>query len=114
MPRPEAAHSTSPPRPGRSPAPRIGEFDPAATEEEAVEYGHRTLADYAAFTPLLNITGHPAASVPLHHGVISGLPVGVQIVTRHGDEATLLRLASQWETAMPWRNRRPPCAIFNP
>src|SRR3546814_219505 len=58
---------------GVSPAPRIGEFDPAATDEEAVDYGNRTLADYAAFTPLLNITGHPAASVPLHHGVVSGL-----------------------------------------
>src|SRR3546814_11155985 len=30
---------------GVSPAPRIGEFDPAATDEEAVEYGHPTLAD---------------------------------------------------------------------
>lgn len=98
---------------GVSPAPRIGAFDPAATDEAAIEYADRTLTDYAAFTPLLNITGHPAASVPLHHGASSGLPAGVQIVTRHGDEATLLRLASQWETAMPWRNRHPPHAIFN-
>lgn len=97
---------------GVSPAPRIGAFDPAASDEGLVEYAHRTLADYGAFTPLLNITGYPAASVPLHHGAMSGLPVGVQIVTRFGDEATLLRLASQWETAMPWRNRYPPHSIF--
>lgn len=97
---------------GVSPAPRIGEFDPAASNEEFIEYGNRTLADYAAFTPLLNITGHPAASVPLHHGATSNLPVGVQIVTRHGDEATLLRLASQWEAAMPWQMRRPSHSIF--
>lgn len=92
---------------GVTPAPRIGAFDPAACHESAQAYAHRTLAHYAAFTPLLNVTGHPAASVPLHHGEISGLPVGVQIVTRHGDEATLLRLASQWEAAMPWSGRRP-------
>lgn len=98
---------------GVSPAPRIGEFDPAASNESFIEYGDRTLADYAAFTPLLNITGHPAASVPLHHGTTSGLPVGVQIVTRYGDEATLLRLASQWESAMPWSGRHPSHSIFD-
>lgn len=92
---------------GVSPAPRIGEFDPAVSEEGVIDYARRTFADYAAFTPLLNVTGHPAASVPLYHGAVSDLPVGVQIVTRLGDEATLLRLASQWEAAMPWCNRRP-------
>jgi len=97
---------------GVTPAPRIGEFDPATSDETVLEYAYRTMADYAAFTPLLNVTGHPAASVPLHHGAMSGLPVGVQIVTRLGDEATLLRLAAQWETAMPWSGRHPPHALF--
>jgi Asp-tRNA(Asn)/Glu-tRNA(Gln) amidotransferase A subunit family amidase len=36
----------------------------------------------------------------------------VQIVTRNADEATLLRLASQWEAAMPWCNRHPAHSIF--
>ena len=97
---------------GVSPAPRIGEFDPATSQEGVIEYARRTFADYAVFTPLLNVTGHPAASVPLHQGAVSNLPVGVQIVTRLGDEATLLRLASQWEAAMPWCNRRPPHSVF--
>lgn len=97
---------------GVSPAPRIGAFDPAASDEDVVEYARRTFTDYAAFSPLLNVTGHPAASVPLHHGALGDLPVGVQIVTRLGDEATLLRLASQWEAARPWRNRHPPHSVF--
>ena len=97
---------------GVSPAPRIGVFDPAATGESALDFGRRMLADYAAFTPLLNVTGHPAASVPLHHGAVSGLPAGVQLVTRMGDEATLLRLSSQWEAAMPWAHRHPPLFLF--
>ncbi|MGB0219084.1 MAG: amidase [Sinimarinibacterium flocculans] len=95
---------------GVTPAPRIGQFDPRRTDETMESFGRRSLDEYSAFTPLLNITGHPAASVPLHHGP-DGLPVGVQIITRMGDEATLLRLAAQWEQARPWAARRPPvCA----
>ena len=95
---------------GVSPAPRIGQFDPSRSDEDVPAYLRRALADYAYFTPLLNVTGHPAASVPLHQGK-SGLPAGVQLVTAMGDEATLLRLASQWEAARPWRERRPAVAL---
>jgi len=38
----------------------------------------------------------------------SGLPIGVQVVGRFGDEATLFRLAGQLEQAAPWSHRRPP------
>ena len=56
---------------------------------------------FSAFTGVFNTTGHPAMSVP--GGVDgNGLPIGVQFVARLSDEATLLRLASALETAMPW------------
>ncbi|HEY0975792.1 MAG TPA: amidase [Solimonas sp.] len=93
-----------------APAPRIGQFDPSRTDEDVPSYLRRALAEFSYFTPLLNVTGHPAASVPLHHGK-SGLPAGVQIVTAMGDEATLLRLASQWEAAKPWAGRRPAVSL---
>ena len=47
-----------------------------------------------------------AASLPLHW-TPEGLPVGVQLVARYGDEATLLRVSAQIEEAKPWFDRRP-------
>jgi amidase len=63
-----------------------------------------------AFTPntaLFNATGQPACSVPLHW-TADGLPVGVQLVGRFAEDATLFRVASQLERARPWKDRRPP------
>lgn len=55
--------------------------------------------DALAATPntmLFNLTGHPAISLPLATST-SGLPIGMQLVGRFGDEATLFRLAAQLE-----------------
>ena len=63
--------------------------------------------DFIPFTPLFNITGQPAMSLPLHWSP-TNLPIGVQLVGRFAAEATLLRVAAQLERARPWADRIPP------
>lgn len=58
------------------------------------------------YTGLFNVTGQPSVSLPLAQSV-SGLPIGIQIVGRFGDEATLVRVARDLEEARPWSDHRP-------
>lgn len=54
-----------------------------------------------------NAAGLPAISLPLaHHS--SGLPIGLQLGARHGEEHLLLAVSAQLEAALPWTDRRPP------
>jgi len=62
---------------------------------------------FTPFTPPVNLAGLPAASVPLSW-TDGGLPIGVHLIGRAGEEALLFRLAAQLEQARPWRERRPP------
>jgi aspartyl-tRNA(Asn)/glutamyl-tRNA(Gln) amidotransferase subunit A len=60
-----------------------------------------------------NMTGQPAASLPVGFAS-NGLPVGLQLVARRFDEATLFRLAAAYEQEFPWTNLRPPVASSQP
>ena len=62
--------------------------------------------EFIPWTPVFNVTGQPAMSVPLHWNA-EGLPIGMHFVGKWGDEATLFRLAGQLEKAKPWFDKAP-------
>ena len=84
------------------PAPLVGDI--VDREDPARDFENQKR--WAAYTAAFNMTGQPAVSVPLHW-TPEGLPVGVQLVGRMFEEATIIRLAAQLEQARPWRTRTP-------
>jgi amidase len=61
---------------------------------------------YVSFTPLQNVSGSPAVSLPLGR-TASGLPIGVQLAAPFGHERRLLELAFELEEAAPWPTLAP-------
>jgi Asp-tRNA(Asn)/Glu-tRNA(Gln) amidotransferase A subunit family amidase len=84
------------------PPPKLGYFDQNGDVQTFTE----RVTEYLSVTPLHNAAGTPAMSVPLHWSP-DGLPIGVHFAGRYGEEATLLALAAQLETAQPWFDRAP-------
>lgn len=66
-----------------------------------------TLTDYVGYTPLQNVAGAPAISLPLGWSS-GGLPIGVHFAAAKGQERRLLELAYELEQAQPWAARTPP------
>jgi len=77
--------------------PPIGYLDPTADYQQIID----RLQDWVAFTPLQNVTGEPAISLPLAVSA-NGLPVGMMFSAPIGQEARLLELAYELEDARPW------------
>jgi amidase len=58
---------------------------------------------YVSFTPLQNVSGSPAVSLPLGTSA-NGVPMGVQLAAPFGRERSLLELSFELEQAAPWRS----------
>jgi amidase len=65
-----------------------------------------TYVDWMEACWCITVTGCPAISVPAGF-TDEGLPVGVQIVGRRGDDLGVLRLAQEFERTTRWGERRP-------
>ncbi|HYA33969.1 MAG TPA: amidase [Candidatus Binataceae bacterium] len=61
---------------------------------------------WTAFCFPFNATGQPAISVPMGFSK-AGLPLGLQIVGRPADEFGIIAIATAFEEARPWRDKRP-------
>ncbi|MFM8530271.1 MAG: amidase, partial [Ilumatobacteraceae bacterium] len=79
------------------PAPPIGYLGPDVPVRDQLI----RLLRFTAFTPLQNVSGSPAISLPLGQSP-EGLPIGVQVAAPVGEERRLLSLALELEEAMPW------------
>ncbi len=85
--------------------PPIGSIDSHSSQFDferwaAAAYG------FAPFTEIFNVTGQPAASLPLFQSA-SGMPIGMQLVGRQDEDHVLLRLAADLEAQTSWV-RHPP------
>ncbi|MFB9368023.1 amidase [Kitasatospora albolonga] len=85
---PTLAHTTPP----------LGHLSPTVEFEELTE----RLLRYVAFTPVNNVTGGPAITLPTG-AAPDGLPIGVHLSAAHGQERLLLELAFALEAGRPWR-----------
>jgi amidase len=96
------------------PTPRVGTIDYlTASTNPSVHDWFAHLWQNFAYTPLANLCGIPAVSLPLAVQE-SGLPLGIQAQARQADDGLLLQLAAQLERALEGRwndGRRPPVHV---
>lgn len=91
---------------------RIGHLSPILPREELIGRTARAVG----YTPIQNMAGCPAMSVPLHWSD-EGLPIGTHFAAAPGAEALLFGLAYELEAARPWHDRWAPYsypALFDP
>ena len=70
---------------------------PGCAVSESLTRAFEMLANTAPF----DVSGHPAMSLPC--GVADDLPIGLQLVGRRFDEATIYRCAYAYEQSSDWR-----------
>jgi amidase/6-aminohexanoate-cyclic-dimer hydrolase len=88
------------------PPARVGRFAHTTTDYLDYRTGPQGIFAYSPFCAVFNASGQPAASVPLGWSA-DGLPIGIHLAARFGDDETLIALCAELERAAPWGHRRP-------
>ena len=86
--------------------PMLGEVGPQVPFDALVS----RLTEYVGYTPIQNLAGAPAMSLPLYW-TPGGLPIGTMFAARAGNERMLFELAYELEAANPWARRIPPVHV---
>lgn len=84
----------------------IGRFDHRTEDYLDFRLGPGRCFDYSPYCAAFNATGQPAMSVPLCWSN-DGLPIGIHLAARFGEDEMLMTLAADLERARPWFHRRP-------
>ena len=92
-----------------APAPPLGTYGPSVPTEQLMA----RMFDWVAYSPLQNMAGTPAISLPLFESR-DGLPIGSMFAADRGQEDTLLALAYELEAALPWAARWPRHGVASP
>lgn len=92
-----------------APPPPLGTFAPEVPTETLM----RTMFAWVDYTPLQNMAGTPAISLPLSTSR-DGLPIGSMFAADRGQEDLLLALAYELEAAAPWADRWPAHSVAAP
>ncbi|TWI67405.1 amidase [Pseudoduganella lurida] len=92
-----------------TPPPLLGTYAPSIPADTLMT----TMFEWIAYTPLQNLGGTPAISLPLFSSP-DGLPVGSQFAADRGQEDLLLALAYELEVALPWQARWPSVSVATP
>lgn len=85
-----------------APPPLLGTYAPTVSAEQLMS----TMFEWVAYTPLQNMAGTPAISLPLFQSS-DGLPIGSMFAADRAQEDVLLALAFELEAALPWAERWP-------
>jgi len=85
-----------------APPPLLGTYGPSVPAEQLMP----AMFDWVAYTPLQNMAGTPAISLPLFQSS-AGLPIGSMFAADRAQEDMLLALAFELEAALPWAERWP-------
>lgn len=88
------------------PPARVGRFSHDTEDYVAFRTGPEGIFAYSPFCAVFNASGQPAASLPLGMSA-GGLPIGIHLATRFGEDELLIALCAEIERAAPWSHRRP-------
>lgn len=92
-----------------APPPLLGTFAPDVPMDALM----KTMFEWIDYTPLQNMAGTPAISLPLS-STPDGLPIGSMFAADRGQEDALLALSYELEAAAPWADRWPAHSVAGP